>query len=168
MKILIDNIDINEDIIRENTDKETYKVGKTYYLSNKVKDIDIEIEDLENPEEYSRTTITSNVESSEFTLYKVDICFDNIDLFINYNCDCNKYSFGYYGRRNMCKHVVSTLLKYVYEKEQIIKEKKMVKTNNLIKQITNNINISQRSKIDLNVDIKYEHGSSSEDRKSVV
>ncbi|WP_259473484.1 DEAD/DEAH box helicase [Clostridium estertheticum] len=162
------NIDINEEIIRENTDKETYKVGNRYYLDNKVKDIDVEIEDLGNFEDYTQTTITSNVQSSNHTLYKVDVSFDNINLFINYNCDCNKYSFGYYGRRNMCKHVVATLLKYVNEKEQIIKVKKMVKTNNLIKQITNNINVAQRAKIYLNIDIKYEHGSISDNTKSFV
>ena len=165
---MIDNIEINEDIIRENTDKESYKAGKNYYLGNKVNDIDVEIEDLDNLEEYTRTTITSNVESPNLTLYKVDVSFDNIDLFINYDCDCNKYGFGYYGRRNMCKHVVATLLKYVYEKEQIIKVKKMVKTNNLIKQITNNINVAQRTNTYLNIDIKYEHGFSRDNTNSFV
>ncbi|WP_443661780.1 SNF2 helicase associated domain-containing protein [Clostridium sp.] len=163
-----DNIDVNEEIILENTDKETYIVGKNYYLNNKVKDIDVEIEDIDKPEENTRTTITSNVELPNLDLYKVDVSFDNVDLFINYNCDCNKYSFGYYGRRNMCKHVVATLLKYVNEKEQIIKVKKMIKTNNLIKQITNSINVAQRSKIYLNIEIKYEHESRGDNTKSFV
>lgn len=165
MKLLIDNIDINEDIIRKNTDKGTYKRGTDYYLSNKVKDIDVEIKERED---YTETKITSNVESLNYAQYKVDVSFDNIDFFISYNCECSDYSYGHYGQPNMCKHVVATLLKYFYEKEQIIKVKKMVKTSNLIKQITKNLGGVQRSRSYLNVDIKYEHESNSDSKKSFV
>jgi len=165
VKLLIDITDINEDIIREKTNKDNYKRGENYYLNNKVKDIDVEIIDHEN---YLETIITANVESSNLTLYKVDASFDNIDFFINYNCDCNKYGFGYYGQRNMCKHVVATLLKYFNEKEQIIKMKKMVKTNNLIKQITRSISSTPREKSYLNIDIKYEYEPCGENRRSFV
>jgi SNF2 family DNA or RNA helicase len=158
-------IDINEDIIRGNTDLGTYKMGREYYLSNKVKDIDVEIKERED---YTETNVTSNVESSNFTQYKVDVSFDNIDFFMNYNCDCNKYAFGYYGKRNMCKHVVATLLKLFHEKEQIIKVKKMAKTNNLIKQITKNISEAPRVKLYLNIEIKYEHESNGDNGKSFV
>ena len=150
MKFLIG---INEDIIRKRTNKATYKSGRECYLNNKVKDIDVEIKERE---EYTETEIISNVESSNFTQYKVDVSFDNIDFFMNYSCDCsNKFGFGYYGQKNMCKHVVATLLKFFHEKEEIIKVKKMAKTNNLIKQITNNIIGAPRAKLYLNIDIKY-------------
>ena len=62
----------------------------------------------------------------------------------------------------------ATLLKYFYEKDEIIKVKKMAKTNSLIKQITKNISGDPRIKSYLNVDIKYEHGSNSDNRKSFV
>ena len=167
MKLLIDANDINEDIIQENTDKVTYIRGQDYYLTNKVKDIDVEIKEHEN---YTQTNITSKVESSDLTLYKVEASFDNIDCFINYNCECNNYNFthGYYRQANMCKHVVATLLKYFHEKEQIIKVKKMAKTNNLIKQITKSISGVQRGKSYLNVDIKYEHEPGGDNTKSFV
>nr|MBK5234385.1 DEAD/DEAH box helicase [Clostridium sp.] len=140
-------------------------MGREYYLNNKVKDIDVEIKDREA---YTEINVISNVESSSFTQYKVDVSFDNIDFFMNYNCDCNKYGFGYYGKRNMCKHVVATLLKLFHEKEQIIKVKKMAKTNNLIKQITKNISNAPRVKLYLNIEIKYEHESNGDNGKSFV
>jgi len=167
VKLLIDVNDITEDIILNNTDKVTYKRGKGYYLINKVKDIDVEIKEHEN---YTQTNITSKVESSDLTLYKVDASFDNIDCFINYNCECNNYNFthGYYRQVNMCKHVVATLLKYINEKEQIIKVKKMIKTNNLIQQITKSISGVPMGKSYLNVDIKYEHEPCGDNTKSFV
>ncbi|WP_246599465.1 DEAD/DEAH box helicase [Clostridium lacusfryxellense] len=159
-------IDIDEDIIRKRTNKAIYKSGIQYYLNNKVKNMDVEIKERED---YTETDIISTVESSNFTLYKVDVSFDNIDFFMNYSCDCsNKFGFGYYGQRNMCKHVVATLLKFYHEKDQIIKEKKMAKTNNLIKQITNNITSAPRAKIYLNLDIKYEYELNNDSRKSFV
>ena len=159
-------IDINEDIIRKRTNKASYKSGREYYLNNKVKDIDIEINEQDD---YTQTDINSIVESSNLTLYKVDVSFDNVDFFMNYSCDCsNKFGFGYYGHRDMCKHVVATLLKLFYEKEKIIKAKKMVKTSNLIKQITNNTIVASRAKLYLNIEIKYEHEPSRDNRKSFV
>ena len=68
----------------------------------------------------------------------------------------------------MCKHVVATLLKYFHEKEQIIKAKKMGKTNNLIKQITKNISTTPRAKQYLNIDVKYQHDSNNDNRKASV
>ena len=135
-------IDINEEIIQKNSDKGSYKRGREYYLNNKVKNIDIEIKEQGRLHE---TKITSNVESSKFTQYKVNTSFNNIDPFIIYHCECNAY-YSYYGQTSMCKHVVATLLKYFHEKEQIIKVKKMGKTNNLIKQITKNISSAPREK----------------------
>ena len=161
MKFLID---INEEIIREYSNKDSYKRGIEYYLNNKVKDIDIEIKEQEN---YTETKITSNVESSSFTLYKVNISFNNIGSFISYHCECND-CYSYFGKRSMCKHVVATLLKYFHEKEQIIKEQRMAKTNNLIKQITKNISTTPRAKQYLNIDIKYYHDSNSDNRKAFV
>ncbi|MGH4052970.1 MAG: SNF2 helicase associated domain-containing protein [Clostridium sp.] len=159
-------MDINEEIIRERTNKATYKSGSEYYSNNKVKDIDVEIKEHED---YTQTEITANVESSNFTMYKVDVSFDNIDFFMNYSCDCsNKFGFGYYRYRNMCKHVVATLLKFLYEKEEIIKAKKMIKTSNLIKLITNNTIVASRAKSYLNIEIKYEHEPNSDNRKSFV
>ena len=83
MKFLID---INEDIIRKRSNKASYKSGREYYLNNKVKDIDIEIDERDD---YTQTDINSIVESSNLTLYKVDVSFDNVDFFMNYSCDCS-------------------------------------------------------------------------------
>ncbi len=44
----------------------------------------------------------------------------------------------------------------------------MAKTNNLIKQITNNITSAPRAKIYLNIDIKYEYEPNNDNRKSFV
>ena len=112
--------DINEEIIQKNSDSGSYKRGTQYYINNKVMNIDIEIKEQED---YVETKITSNVESSKFTQYKVDASFNNITPFIIYHCECDSH-FSYYGQTNMCKHVVATLLKYFHEKEQIIKAKK--------------------------------------------
>ena len=72
--------DINEEIIQKNSDSGSYKRGIQYYLNNKVVNIDIEIKELED---YVETKITSNVESSNFTQYKVDVSFNNIVSFYN-------------------------------------------------------------------------------------
>ena len=157
-------IDINEAIIQKNSDNGSYKRGREYYLSNKVKNIDI---DIKEQEDYIETKITSNVESSKFTQYKVDTSFNNVAPFIIYHCECNAY-YSYYGQTSMCKHVVATLLKYFHEKEQIIKVKKMGKTNNLIKQITKNISSAPSEKLYLKVDIKYEYDSNCNNKKSTV
>ncbi|MBW9148244.1 DEAD/DEAH box helicase [Clostridium sp. CM028] len=157
-------IAINEEIIREHSDKDSYKSGTEYYLSNKVKHIDIEIK---KREDYRETKITSDVESTNFTRYKVDTSFNNSNSFISYHCQCND-CYSYYGEVSMCKHVVATLLKYFYEKDEIIKAKRMAKTNSLIKQITKSINGDQRIKSYLNVDVKYEHDPNSDNRKSFV
>ena len=156
--------DINEEIIQKNSDSGSYKRGIQYYLSNKVVNIDIDKKELED---YVETKITSNVESSKFTQYKVDISFNNIVPFIIYHCECNAY-YSYYGQKSMCKHVVATSLKYIHEKEQIIKAKKMGKTNSLIKQITNNISATPRAKQYLNIDIKFQHDSKANNRKASV
>ena len=137
------------------------KVGAQYYINNKVVNIDIEIKELED---YVETKITSNVESSKFTQYKVDASFNNITPFIIYHCECDSH-YSYYGQTSMCKHVVATLLKYFHEKEQIIKAKKLSKTNNLIKQITKNISATPRTKQYLNIDVKYQHDSNNVNRK---
>ena len=68
----------------------------------------------------------------------------------------------------MCKHEVATLLKYLYEKEQIIKEKELIKTNNLIKEITKNMSRTPKSKVYLDVDIKYQHDATNYSSKSFV
>ncbi|MBU3180917.1 DEAD/DEAH box helicase [Clostridium psychrophilum] len=111
--------------------------------------------DIQEAGDLIETKISSKVESSKFTQYKVDASFNNVDNFITYHCDCNAY-YSYYGQTNMCEHVVATLLKYVHEKEQILKTKKMDKTNNLIKQISKNISDEPRTKLYLNIEIKYE------------
>ena len=159
-------IDINEEIIREYSDKDSYKMGREYYLSNKVKYIDIDIE-IKEQGDYKETKIISKVESTNFTQYKVDTSFNNINSFMSYHCQCND-CYSYYGEASMCKHVVATLLKYFYEKDEIIKVKKMGKTNNLIKQITKNISGVPRAKLYLNVDIKYTHDSNIDNRKASV
>jgi len=157
-------IDINEAIIKKNSDKAGFKSGREDYLNGNVKFIDIEISDQGN---FTETKITSKVASSVVTQYKVEASFNNIVPFIMYHCDCNAY-YGFYGKTRMCKHVVATLLKYFYEKEEIIKSKKIRKTNNLIKQITKNISSDPRVKVDLNVEIKYEHESISDNKKSFI
>ncbi|MBZ9687290.1 DEAD/DEAH box helicase [Clostridium estertheticum] len=154
--------DINEEIIQKNSDSGSYKRGREYYLNNKVKYIDIDINEKGN---YIETKINSKVESSKFTQYKVNTSFNNIAPFIIYHCECNA-NYSYYGQTSMCKHVVATLLKYFYEKEQIIKVKKMGKTNKLIKQITENLSSAPREKLNLKLDIKYVHDSNSDNRKS--
>ncbi|WP_404814426.1 SNF2 helicase associated domain-containing protein [Clostridium algoriphilum] len=139
-------------------------MGREYYLSNKVKYIDIENKEQED---YTETKITSKVESSKFTHYKVVVSFNNIAPFIINHCDCNA-NYSFYGQTSMCKHAVATLLKYVYEKEQILKAKKMRKTNSLIKQISKNISDDPKAKISLNIEIKYEHESNRDNNKSSV
>ncbi|MBU3144333.1 SWIM zinc finger domain-containing protein [Clostridium sp. CF012] len=156
--------EINEEIIQKNSDLGSYKRGREYYKNNKVKYIDI---DINEEGDYTETKINSEVESSKFTHYKVNTSFNNIAPFIIYHCECNA-NYSYYGQTSMCKHVVATLLKYFYEKEQIIKVKKMDKTNNLIKQITKNLSSAPRGKLNLKLDIKYVHDSNSNNRKSSV
>ncbi|WP_376769024.1 SNF2 helicase associated domain-containing protein [Clostridium psychrophilum] len=145
-------MDIDEKIIEKDSESGTYKRGHEEYQSNKVKHMDI---DIQEAGDLIETKISSKVESSKFTQYKVDASFNNVDNFITYHCDCNAY-YSYYGQTNMCEHVVATLLKYVHEKEQILKTKKMDKTNNLIKQISKNISDEPRTKLYLNIEIKYE------------
>ena len=161
MKFLID---INEHSIQKNTDKGTYTRGREYYLSNKVKYIDVENKEQED---YTETRITSKVESSKFSQYKVDVSFNNIAPFIINHCECNA-NYSFYGQTSLCKHVVATLLKYFYEKEQILKAKELGKTDRLIKQISKNISDAPRAKLYLNVEIKYEYESDSDNRKSFV
>ena len=156
--------DINEEIVQKNSDSGSYIRGREFYLNNKVVGIDI---DINNQGDYVETKITSKVEDSKFNQYKVDTSFNNINPFIIYHCECNAY-YSYYGQTSMCKHVVATLLKYIYEKEQIIKAKKMSKTNKLIKQITKNISSEPREKINLTVDIKYVHESNVDNKRSCV
>lgn len=156
--------DINEEIIQKNSDLGSYKRGRDYYLNKKVKYIDIEINEQGA---YAETKINSKVESSKFTQYKVNASFNNLAPFIIYHCECNAH-YSYYGQTSMCKHVVATLLKYFYEKEQIIKVKKLSKTSNLIKQITKNLSSAPREKINLKLDIKYVHDTNSNNRKSSV
>ncbi|MBU3192081.1 DEAD/DEAH box helicase [Clostridium bowmanii] len=157
-------MDINEEVIREYSNSDSYKSGAEYYLTNKVSHIDIEIKKQEN---YEETKITSNVESSSFTQYKVNASFNNIAPFIIYHCECNAY-YSYFGKASMCKHVVATLLKYFHEKEQIIKKQRMGKTNSLIKQITNNISTNSIVKQYLNIDLKYYYDCNSNNRKVCV
>ena len=156
--------EINDKIIQKNSDSGSYTRGSTLYLSNKVVEIDIDINDQG---EFEETKITSRVEDSKFNQYKVNASFNNINPFIIYHCECNAY-YSYYGQTSMCKHVVATLLKYVHEKEQIIKVKKMNKTSNLIKQIAKNISSEPREKIYLTVDIKYVHDSNVNNKRSCV
>ncbi|MGH4119592.1 SNF2 helicase associated domain-containing protein [Clostridium sp.] len=157
-------MDINEKNILEYTNKDSYKFGTEDYLSNKVLDINIEIKEQDN---YKETNITSNVESSNSTLNKVEISFNNISSFISYKCECND-SYGYFGGKSMCKHIVATCLKYSNEKEQIIKKQKMAKTNNLIKQITKNISTIKIAKQYLDIEVKYYHDSNNDNRKACV
>lgn len=156
--------ELNEKIIQENSNAGSYKMGREYYLSNKVKHVDLEIEDHGN---YTETYVASTVEETRLTQYKVKTRFDNINGFIRYQCECNTH-FSFYNSRTMCEHVVATLLKYIYEKEQIIKEKGMVKTNNLIKEITKNISSAPKAKQYLNIEIKYQQDSVGDNRKSFV
>lgn len=156
--------ELNEKIIQKNSDVGSYKMGKDYYLSNKVKHIDLEITDQEN---WTETNITSTVYESNTTQYKVETSFNNMTPFISYQCECNTH-FSFYNNRSMCEHVVATLLKYLYEKEQIIKEKEMVKTNNLIKEITKNMNNANKAKLYLDIEIKYQQDAISDSRKSFV
>ncbi|MBK5242219.1 MAG: DEAD/DEAH box helicase [Clostridium sp.] len=159
-------MDINDKNIRKYANKDSYKMGSEYYLSNRVLDINIEIKEEEN---YKETNITANVESSNETLYKVEISFNNNCSFISYRCECdNSYSYLSSSRRPMCRHIVATCLKYSNEKEQIIKEQKMAKTNNLIKQITKNISTVEVAKQHLNIDVKYYHDSNNDNRKACV
>jgi len=156
--------DINEKIIQRNTDTGSYKMGKDYYLSNKVKHIDLEIKDNGS---YIETNITSTVEESNRRQYKVKTSFNNMTPFISYQCECNTH-FSFYNHRSMCEHVVAALLKYLYEKEQIIKEKEMAKTNDLISKITKNMSISNVGRLYLDIEIKYQQDAINDNRKSFV
>ena len=157
-------IDFNEKIIREYTNKESYKLGTYDYLNNKVVDINIEIKEQEN---YKETAITAHVESSNLTLYRVDTIFNNISSFISYKCECSN-SYSYFGEKSMCKHIVATCLKYINEKEQIIKAQKIAKTTSLIKQIIENISTTKVPKQYLNLDIKYYYDSNKSNGKAFV
>ena len=157
-------IDINEKIIREYANIESYKLGTYDYLNNKVVDINIEIKEQDN---YKETQITAHVESSNFTLYQVDTSFNNISSFISYKCDCEcSNSFSYFGEKSMCKHIVSTFLKYLHEKEQIIKAQRIAKTTSLIKQVVENISTSKVVKKYLNLDVKYYYDSNHSNRRA--
>ena len=157
-------IDINEKIIREYTNKESYKLGIEDYLNNKVVNINIEIKEQDN---YKETNITADVESSNLTLYQVETRFNNISSFISYKCECNN-SYSYFGEQSMCKHIVATCLKYLNEKEQIIKAQNIAKTTILIKKITENISTTTAAKQYLNLDIKYYYDSNNSNRKAFV
>ncbi|MEK6265577.1 MAG: SNF2 helicase associated domain-containing protein, partial [Clostridium sp.] len=157
-------IDINEKIIREYTNKESYKLGTYDYLNNKVVDINIEIKEQDN---YKETNITANVESSNLTLYQVETSFNNINSFISCKCECSN-SYSYFGEKSMCKHIVATCLKYLNEKEQIIKAQNIAKTTSLIKQIIENISTTKVAKQYLNLDIKYYYDSNNSNRKAFV
>jgi hypothetical protein len=156
--------ELNEKIIQKNSNAGSYKMGREYYLSNKVKHVALEMEDKGS---YTETYVASTVEETRITQYKVETRFDNISGFIRYQCECNTH-FSFYNSRTMCEHVVATLLKYLYEKEQIIKEKEMIKTNNLIKEITKNISSAPKAKLYLDIEIKYQQDSISDSRKSFV
>jgi SNF2 family DNA or RNA helicase len=157
-------IDVNEKIIREYANKESYKLGTYDYLNNKVVDINIEIKEQDN---YKETKITSHVESSNLTLYKVETSFNNISSFISYKCECSNLD-SYLGEKSMCKHIVSTCLKYFNEKEQIIKAQRIAKTTSLIKQVIESISTTKVAKQYLNIDIKYYYDSNLSNRKSFV
>jgi SNF2 family DNA or RNA helicase len=157
-------MEINEAIIRKYTNIETYKIGREYYLSNKVENIYI---DIENQEECIKTEINSTVDGSNFNHYNVNVSFNSVSSFISYQCMCNDLN-NYFGNRHMCKHIVATCLTYFHEKEQIIKVQEMSKTSSLIKQITKNISVSPTIKHYLNLDLKYYYDCTNNNRKVCV
>lgn len=146
--------DINRTIIKDSSRALTYLRGLRYYLHGNVTKIDLEVDTFGKLKEFH---INSTVKSSSNLdkKYHVDATFRSDFDGIHYNCDCPSYH-SFHNEGLLCKHAVASLLKYVSEKDTLIKYINVKSHKNLINEIKNNFSnyISDIKKIYLNLEFK--------------
>ncbi len=92
---------LTESDIQRLTWEKTYRRGETYYARNAVRDIVLR-----------ERTLYAEVQGSRFKPYRVRIEFDAAGIAHTF-CSCPQ------GRREICKHVVATLLTYVRKPDRV-------------------------------------------------
>lgn len=113
-------VNINERTIRNLTSKTTYEKGESYYLQGNVLDINVNRLREENTG-LDIISIEGKIKSHEGErIYTSSVAVTEYGGIINARCDCLAF-MNYFSSIGICKHTVALLLKYIKEKDRIIK-----------------------------------------------
>lgn len=157
--------EIDEQWLKETSGKIMYARGLDVYLRNKIRSIEVENEEINGKE----LLIIHSVVQSSYGLdnYTVQLNMAEGVSRIGYHCDCS------FGKNNdsICKHVVAVFLKWIREKDTILrKENRAVsrRTEQLIEYFKSSMkNKEMSANKELNIEIKYELEAGL-DRKSSI
>lgn len=157
--------EINERVIRNYTNEVTYKRGETYYLKEKVHDMDVH-NILDKRRNLEITIITAEVESSYDWNYDVEVQFSDELGFMHLDCDCDAFNGGFSGSR-MCKHITATLIKYCREKNKLLNKSNTSKVDTIIEMLQRTSGDMTELKTPLNLEISFQYEARGERAYSV-
>nr|WP_183128147.1 SNF2 helicase associated domain-containing protein [Clostridium autoethanogenum] len=128
--------ELNEGIIKDSLNFETYEKGITCYESDQVENLSVSTQEELG---WKKTTIEGKVKSSSQMpiKYNVKIIYPNINENISCHCDCKAYYNA------PCKHIAAVLIKYAREKNK----SGIKKNSKLIQQLKKSL-ISPKTKME--------------------
>lgn len=103
---------IDKKLIEEFSGDTVYKRGFKCYKNNLVKSIDVDVIDKFNEKIAEINSVVKSSESNKE--YKVSLRFRDKTTYIQSDCDCPYWGY-------MCKHAVATLIKFIDEKDLLLR-----------------------------------------------
>ncbi|WP_418921829.1 SNF2 helicase associated domain-containing protein [Clostridium ganghwense] len=137
-----------------------YTRGEVYYLQGNV--VDLETGTVNRKEVDGKiTVIKGNIKSDDGNrIYKAFVEVNEYGGIVDVNCDCQAF-MNYFPAVGVCKHVIALLLKYVREKDLILKPRGSKKIKELINALSDGLLIkdSNYGKKQINIEYRYEYES---------
>lgn len=147
--------ELNENTIKELSGAMTYEKGLALYNQNNV--IEINASSTEKSEYEINIIDIKALVKSDLTNdkeYKIGIGFNDKSGIMHYKCDCVSYISGY--SSGICEHITAALLKFNFNKDNILRESRYIDTLSLIDEIkNNNLKINLNNK-EIKLEVKFE------------
>ncbi len=147
---------LNESTIRKFAGEQNYKLGGELYEKGSIESIEAS-EDYDDYSKINRYSISGTVNSIHSDAdFNVKLNFDDGGNFIKSICSCEDRFFFY----RICEHSAALLLKFIREKDAVIKASRQIKTDKLIYQLTAGAMNRQENKMPVLLEVKFFYDSS--------
>jgi hypothetical protein len=149
-------INISERTIKNLTSEIMYMRGEKYYLQGNVVDLDTAVINNKNLDG-DITIIKGNIKSDKGNkIYNAYAAINKYGGITNVNCDCQAF-MNYFPAVGVCKHVIALLLKYVREKDLIMKPRGSRQVKQLIKALGYANLENMCGKKQIKIEYRYQH-----------
>ncbi len=151
-------INISERTIKNLTSEIMYMRGEKYYLQGNVVDLDTAVINNKNLDG-DITIIKGKIRSDNGNnMYNAYVGINKYGGITNVNCDCQAF-MNYFPAVGVCKHVIALLLKYIREKDLIMKPRGSRQVKQLIKALGYANLENMCGKKQIKIEYRYQHES---------